>query len=85
MVLARATVVVEPWQVSGFPLVRDLVVDRSAFDGLLPQGRAERWSRTERMVEIMKEYFGSCTNHGECEKTCPKSISIELTAEITAY
>jgi succinate dehydrogenase / fumarate reductase iron-sulfur subunit len=25
----------------------------------------------------MNEYFGSCTNYGECEKACPKSISID--------
>jgi succinate dehydrogenase / fumarate reductase iron-sulfur subunit len=34
---------------------------------LLPQGQAERHARTERMVERMEEYFGSCTLHGECE------------------
>ena len=138
------TIVVEPWRATGFPLVRDLVVDRSAFDeiiaaggyisvdtgsapdanlipipklvadtafdaaacigcgacvaacpngaanlftsakisqlNMLPQGQPERWSRTERMVEVMEEYFGSCTNHAECEKACPKSISIDFIA-----
>ena len=44
---------------------------------LLPQGRPERWRRVERMVETMEEYFGSCTNHGECEKACPKDISLD--------
>jgi succinate dehydrogenase / fumarate reductase iron-sulfur subunit len=29
------------------------------------------------MVEKMEEFFGSCTNHGECEEACPKSISID--------
>jgi succinate dehydrogenase / fumarate reductase iron-sulfur subunit len=139
-----STIVVEPWRASGFPLIRDLIVDRSAFDriieaggyisvdtgsapdanlitipkvvadtafdaaacigcgacvaacpngaanlftaakishlNLLPQGQPERWTRTERMVEVMEEYFGSCTNHGECEKACPKSISIDFIA-----
>ena len=32
------------------------------------------------MVETMEHYFGSCTNHGECEKACPKSISIDFIA-----
>jgi succinate dehydrogenase / fumarate reductase, iron-sulfur subunit len=32
------------------------------------------------MVETMDEYFGSCTNHGECEAACPKSISIDSIA-----
>lgn len=44
---------------------------------LLPQGQPERWMRVERMVETMEEYFGSCTNHGECEPACPKGISVD--------
>jgi succinate dehydrogenase / fumarate reductase iron-sulfur subunit len=32
------------------------------------------------MVEVMESYFGSCTNHGECEKACPKEISIDFIA-----
>jgi succinate dehydrogenase / fumarate reductase iron-sulfur subunit len=143
-----ATITVEPWRAAGFPLIRDLVVDRSSFDriveaggfitvdtgsapeanliripkpvadfafdaaacigcgacvaacpngaanlftaakvnhlGLLPQGQAERWTRVERMVEVMEDYFGSCTNHGECEKACPKSISIDFIAMMNA-
>src|SRR5690554_2835852 len=46
----------------------------------LPQGQAERWSRTEAMVERMEDFFGSCTNHGECEEACPKEISIDFIA-----
>ena len=30
------------------------------------------------MVERMEEFFGSCTNHGECEEACPKEISIDF-------
>ncbi len=47
---------------------------------LLPQGQAERWERVTRMVDTMEEHFGSCTNHGECEAACPKSISIDFIA-----
>ncbi len=47
---------------------------------LLPQGQAERWGRTEAMVETMESFFGSCTNHGECEEACPKEISIDFIA-----
>ena len=43
---------------------------------LLPQGQPERYERTIAMVDKMEEFFGSCTNHGECEEACPKSISI---------
>jgi succinate dehydrogenase / fumarate reductase iron-sulfur subunit len=139
-----STITVEPWRAAAFPVIRDLVVDRSAFDriiaaggfisantgaapdanmipvpkevadtafdaaacigcgacvaacpngagqlftaakvahlNLLPQGQAERYLRVERMVETMEQYFGSCTNHGECEAACPKSISIDFIA-----
>lgn len=137
-------IVLEPWRASGFPLVKDLVVDRSSFDeivqsggyitvdtgqapdanltpipketadlamdaaacigcgacvaacpngaaqlftsaklahlNLLPQGQAERGQRTESMVDTMEQYFGSCTNMGECESACPKEISIDFIA-----
>ena len=135
------SIVVEPWRATAFPIIRDLVVDRAAFDriieaggyisaptgsapeanlipvaketsdasmdaaacigcaacvaacpngaaqlftaakvahlNLLPQGQPERWRRVERMVETMEDYFGSCTNHGECESACPKDISLD--------
>jgi succinate dehydrogenase / fumarate reductase iron-sulfur subunit len=137
-------VTVEPFRSAGFPLVKDLVVDRSAFDriieaggyisaptgsapdanlipvpkddadramdaaaciacgacvaacpngagqlftaaklahlNLLPQGQPERSMRTRAMVEEMERYFGSCTNHRECEAACPKEISIDFIA-----
>jgi succinate dehydrogenase / fumarate reductase iron-sulfur subunit len=47
---------------------------------LLPQGQPERYQRAEAMVEKMDDYFGSCTNHGECEAACPKEISIDFIA-----
>jgi succinate dehydrogenase / fumarate reductase, iron-sulfur subunit len=140
------TIVVEPWRATAFPIIKDLVVDRSAFDriveaggyitvaagsapdanlipvpkvvadaamdaaaciacgacvaacpnsaaqlftaakaahlNLLPQGQPERYQRVEAMVDTMEEYFGSCTNHGECEAACPKEISIDFIATL---
>jgi succinate dehydrogenase / fumarate reductase iron-sulfur subunit len=32
------TVVVEPWRANAFPVVKDLVVDRSAFDRIIQAG-----------------------------------------------
>ncbi|MEI8321745.1 MAG: succinate dehydrogenase/fumarate reductase iron-sulfur subunit [Actinomycetes bacterium] len=139
-----AEIVIEPWRAAAFPIIKDLMVDRSAFDriiesggfitsitggapdanlipipkpvadsamdsaecigcgacvaacpngaanlftsakiahlNLLPQGQAERYKRAESMIEKMDEYFGSCTNHGECEAACPKEISIDVIA-----
>jgi len=44
----------------------------------LPQGNSERKERVTSMIETMdEEGFGSCTNYGECEAACPKSISTE--------
>ena len=51
--------------------------------GMLPQGQAERSTRTVDMVEQMEdEGFGSCTNHRECEAVCPKGISVEWIARL---
>jgi len=51
--------------------------------GLLPQGQAERMSRTKNMVATMdEEGFGSCTNHGACETVCPKEIGIDFIARL---
>jgi succinate dehydrogenase / fumarate reductase, iron-sulfur subunit len=130
------TVTIEPWRAAAFPILKDLMVDRSAFDAiidtggprdaneilipkaaadtamdaaacigcgacvaacpngaaqlftsaklahlnLLPQGQAERWKRTEDMVETMEMFFGSCTNYGECQEACPKEIPIDFIA-----
>jgi len=135
---------IEPWRARAFPVLKDLIVDRSAFDriveaggyitaptgaapdanltpipkevadaamdaaacigcgacvaacpnsaaqlftsaklnhlNLLPQGQAERYQRTQAMVDTMETFFGSCTNHGECQEACPKEISIDFIA-----
>lgn len=135
---------IEPWRAAAFPVLKDLIVDRSALDqivesggyitaptgaapdanltpvpkevadaamdaaacigcgacvaacpnsaaqlftsaklnhlNLLPQGQPERYARTVAMVDTMEEFFGSCTNHGECQVACPKEISIDFIA-----
>jgi succinate dehydrogenase / fumarate reductase, iron-sulfur subunit len=48
---------------------------------LLPQGRVEAHRRAYRMTQQMdQEGFGHCTNIGECQSACPKSISIDTIA-----
>jgi len=141
------TIYIEPWRAKSFPILKDLCVDRSAFDrviasggfitaptgtpqdanalpvckenadlamdaaacigcgacvaacpnasamlfvgakvshlGLLPQGQPERARRVRLMVGTMDdEGFGGCTNHGECETSCPKSISVDFIARM---
>ncbi|MFN3323684.1 MAG: succinate dehydrogenase/fumarate reductase iron-sulfur subunit [Bryobacteraceae bacterium] len=138
---------IEPWRARSFPVLKDLVVDRSAFDriiaaggyisiptgsapdgntilvpkkdadqamdaaacigcgacvaacpnasaslftgskvthlGMLPQGQPERDERALRMVrQSNAEGFGHCTNIGECEAVCPKSIRLEVIARM---
>jgi succinate dehydrogenase / fumarate reductase iron-sulfur subunit len=49
--------------------------------GLLPQGQPERQRRALAMVsQVNAEVFGNCTNIGECEAVCPKSIKLEVIA-----
>jgi succinate dehydrogenase / fumarate reductase, iron-sulfur subunit len=133
------SIFIEPWRAKAFPVIRDLMVDRTAFDriieaygytsahtggvpdgnaipiakdnadasmdaaacigcgacvascpnasamlfvsakvshlGLLPQGEVEAARRVRTMVAAMDQAgFGNCTNHYECEATCPKGI-----------
>jgi succinate dehydrogenase / fumarate reductase iron-sulfur subunit len=135
------TLVIEPFRARAYPVIKDLVVDRSALDrisqaggyisvstgnapeantlpvpqdraeramdaaacigcgacvascpnasamlfvsakisqlALLPHGRPEAARRALGMVRAMDGCgFGNCSNHRECEKTCPKEISI---------
>lgn len=51
--------------------------------GTLPQGQPEREHRALKMVaQVQAEQFGSCTNIGECEAVCPKSIKLEVIARM---
>lgn len=135
------TIYIEPFRSVAFPIIKDLVIDRSALDkiimaggyvsintgsaveanthpvakdiaeqamdsaacigcgacvaacpnasailftgakitqlALLPQGEPERAKRASFMVAVMDKLgFGACTNIGECEKACPKNISV---------
>jgi succinate dehydrogenase / fumarate reductase iron-sulfur subunit len=51
--------------------------------GILPQGQPEREHRALKMVaQLQTEQFGNCTNIGECEAVCPKSIKLEVIARM---
>jgi succinate dehydrogenase / fumarate reductase iron-sulfur subunit len=141
------TIVIEPWRAKAFPVVKDLMTDRSAFDeliqsggfisvntgnapdanaipirkenadlsmdaaacigcgacvascpnasamlftsakishlNLLPQGEKEATERVANMVEKMDDLgFGNCTNHAECEASCPKDINVSNIARM---
>jgi succinate dehydrogenase / fumarate reductase iron-sulfur subunit len=53
--------------------------------GNLPQGQPESSRRARRMVGVMEEHFGSCSNFAECEAVCPKGISIDFIAEMNRH
>ena len=141
------TIVVEPWRARAFPVLKDLMTDRSSFDkviasggfvsvntgnaqdantmtvskedadlamdaaacigcgacvascpnasamlfasakisqmALLPQGKVEAAQRASEMVKTMdEEGFGNCTNHAECEASCPKEINLSNIARM---
>jgi len=85
---------VEPWRVGAFPVVRDLVVDRSAYDRILqaggfvsvrtgsaPDGNALLVSR-----ELAERAFTSatCIGCGACAAACPNaSASLFVAAKIS--
>jgi succinate dehydrogenase / fumarate reductase iron-sulfur subunit len=141
------TIYIEPWRAKAFPIVKDLIVDRSSLDriiqaggyisvhtggvadanailipkpdadvamdaaecigcgacvaacpngsamlftaakvtqlAMLPQGRVEAAKRVCVMTDAMlREGFGNCTNHYECQAACPKGIKVSFIAKL---
>jgi len=49
----------------------------------LPQGKVEAAKRVCVMTEAMlKEGFGNCSNHYECQAACPKGIKVQFIAKL---
>lgn len=141
------SIYIEPWRATAFPVVKDLVVDRSGLDriveaggytschtggvpdgnnlpigkpvadysmdaaecigcgacvagcpnsaamlftsakvaqlAVLPQGKPEAARRVKAMTEEQKALgFGNCTNHYECQASCPKGIDVKFIAKL---
>jgi len=50
---------------------------------VLPQGRIEAARRVCVMTdEMLKQGFGNCSNHYECESVCPKGIKVKFIAKL---
>lgn len=50
---------------------------------MMPQGQPERHLRIKNMVaQHDAEGFGGCTNTGECAAVCPKSIPLDVIAQL---
>ena len=86
------TITIEPWRSAAFPVIRDLMVNRNAYDQIQQAGgyvsfncggEVERKRRARAMVAKMDELgFGNCTNTGACQAECPKNISISNIARL---
>ncbi|MDN5744776.1 MAG: succinate dehydrogenase/fumarate reductase iron-sulfur subunit [Nocardioidaceae bacterium] len=88
------TVTIEPWRAEPFPVIKDLVVDRSAFDRIIQSGgfiSANTGSAPEANnlpVEKAKADrafdVATCIGCGACVAACPNgSASLFLGAKIT--
>ncbi|WKZ57005.1 MAG: succinate dehydrogenase/fumarate reductase iron-sulfur subunit [Bdellovibrionota bacterium] len=85
-----ATVYVEPWRAAAFPVVKDLVVDRSSFDRIIQSGgyiSVNTGSAPEaNSVPIGKEVIdtamdaATCIGCGACVAACPNGSAALFTA-----
>jgi len=84
------TVVLEPWRAKAFPIVKDLVVDRSAFDRIIRKGgfiNAGTGSAPEansilvgKKEADMAMDAAACIGCGACVATCKNSSASLFTA-----
>ena len=88
------TITIEPWRADPFPVIKDLVVDRSAFDRIIANGgyiSANTGSAPEaNSVPAPREKaqrafnVATCIGCGACVAACPNgSASLFLGAKIT--
>ncbi|SOD58587.1 succinate dehydrogenase subunit B [Streptomyces zhaozhouensis] len=85
-----ATVDVEPWRAAAFPVVKDLVVDRSAFDRVIgsggyitaPTGSAPEAHATPVAKAAADTAFenAECIGCGACVAACPNGSAMLFTA-----
>lgn len=84
------TIVVEPWRATSFPVIKDLIVDRSAFDRIIEQG-AYISSKTGTAPEansilIPKDISdnamdaAACIGCGACVATCKNASAALFTS-----
>jgi succinate dehydrogenase / fumarate reductase iron-sulfur subunit len=87
------TITVEPWRAKAFPIVKDLIVDRSAFDRIIEQGAyitAKTGTAPEaNAILVSKEIadkamdVAACIGCGACVATCKNaSASLFVSAKI---
>jgi succinate dehydrogenase / fumarate reductase iron-sulfur subunit len=88
------TIVIEPWRARAFPVIKDLVVDRGAFDRIIQAGGfvtvATGGAQDGNVIPIPKvdaEYAmdaAACIGCGACVAACPNaSASLFTSAKIS--
>lgn len=90
-----ATIAVEPWRAAAFPVVKDLVVDRSAFDRVIaaggfitaPTGGAPDANLTLIPKAVAETAFdaAACIGCGACVAACPNGAAQLFTAAKVAH
>jgi len=90
------TITVEPWRANAFPVIKDLVVDRSAFDRIIQQGgyvSVGTGPKPDANSTKMSKYksdkafdSATCIACGACVAACPNaSASLFTGAKISQY
>jgi len=78
------TITVEPWRANGFPVIKDLTVNRSAFDRIIASGGFISTNAGNAVdansVLIPKEVADA--NTGACAAECPKQIPLSVIANL---
>ncbi len=88
------TVTVEPWRANAFPIIKDLVVDRSAFDRIIQSGgfisvntgsAPEAHSTPVEREKAMRAFAAAtCIGCGACVAACPNaSAMLFMSAKVT--
>ncbi|MCH9008340.1 succinate dehydrogenase/fumarate reductase iron-sulfur subunit [candidate division KSB1 bacterium] len=90
------TITIEPWRAAGFPVIKDLVVDRSAFDRIMAAGGYVSMNTggapDANALPIPKDIAdeamdaASCIGCGACVAACPNaSASLFTAAKISQF
>lgn len=81
------TIYIEPWRTEGFPVIKDLMVDRSAFDRIIQSGGFVSVNTSGRTldanaipipkVDADKSFdAATCIGCGACAATCPNGSAM---------
>lgn len=89
------TITVEPWRAKAFPVIKDLVVDRAAFDRIIQAGgyvsvntgQAQDANAIPIEKDIASKAFdaAACIGCGACVAACPNASAMLFTSAKVAH